>query len=188
MHDESQRAFSFDVHNEHLLQLAKDAVALAEDLEARADPSAEGALKEAARLTDLAADEDLQLSLNRAFGRHYARRKMFHPAREHFGKAERTAQVLGLHESVAQLQLLIAGVDIANSRDNLKIGFFQNLRQASGKDGSYSWQIRRDVWFQFVDDCNARDGRVAARKFGSIEDFRARLEQDAERWTRERSC
>lgn len=160
----------------NLLKQAEVAIILAEELDGRSDPSAETAFKSAEQLASSAADLELQLRIQRGFGRHYSRRRIFGLAREHYRKAESTAWTLGREGAIAQMQVLIAEMDAELSGNP---AIFKNFRKAA-EGGNYSWEDRRDVWYGFIDGSTFQSALIAARKLGSTDYFRDQL-NDAKR-------
>lgn len=179
---ERPRPFQHKLEFEFALirQEAERAAKFAEDVQRTADPSAETELRTAESLIDGAADHDLQLRFHRSCGRYYLRRRMYRDARRHFVIAELAARVLGLDAAVARLQMFIVETDIEHSGSATRRTFFANFKRATD-NRTPDWPKWRDVWCSFIDDCNAPDGRLAARDFGSVEDFRSRLDRGVSR-------
>jgi len=178
-HDiERHQPFQHKLHFESafIRQEAERAVKFTENAQRSGNPSAEAELTAAEHLVDCAADPDLQLRFHRSAGRYYLLRRRYRDARKHFVKAELTARVLSLDGIIAQLQLFIVETSVELNKDATKKIFFANFRNAT-QNRKPNWSSWRDVWFNFIDDCNAPDGRLAAREFGSVEDFRSRLDR-----------
>lgn len=174
-HHAMQGSLNFQASIQNLTSQAERALKAAQQLATASDPSAEAAFEDAERLADRAADPELQVQAYERFGMFLKQQRKFGRARQRFVKAERTAQFLDLDETTARLQVHIAETDIELVADTRGKVFFANFRKGA-QGGSYSWQDRRDVWFSFIDDLNAAGGRLAARKFGSEDDFRGRLD------------
>lgn len=133
------------------------------------------AFEDAERLSDLAADAELQVQVRELFALFLKDRAAFLPARERLIKAEQIAQAHGFDEDVARLQVSIEEIKAELAQDTAMKRCLLNFGLAAD-EGSYSWQDKRDALFGFIADLARSGGRLAARGIGSIEDFRDRLD------------
>lgn len=181
-YDSSQGTLGFEDGAESLKIQARRALEEAQNLARRNDPATEDAFKDAESLAIKAACPDSQMRAYYSHGEFLARHGAFTRAQAHFLIAERNAPLSDKdsEEWVARIKLSIIERQIEAAPDQeIKI-FFNNFKSVA-KIATKSWDVRHDVWLEFSDDRDRSNGRLAARKFGSEEDFRRRFETAGQR-------
>jgi|SRR5271156_4278248 len=168
-----QTSLNFESNHDHLKPAAEQALASAECLARSNDPGAQYAFDQAESLAIECADQDLQMRTFEASARFREGRGAFRFAREKYKTALRNAECLSVVcdagiESAARLRWDIARIDY---RDD---GAFKILLRTSKPDDSRDRLLK--TWDQFVADRGNSSGRLAARGFGSVEDFRRRID------------
>lgn len=168
-----QASLDFERNHDHLKQAGEQALSSAERLAWLQDPVAHGAFDEAESLAIKCADEGLQMRTFEASARFHERRGAIPVAREKYNTALRNAECLSVIsdagvESVARLRWDLARIEYRGDEA------FKNLLRASKADDSRD-RLRK-AWDQFIADRGTTRGRLAARGFGSAEDFRRRID------------
>jgi hypothetical protein len=168
-----QASLDFVSKYDDLKLAAEQALASAENLARSNDPSAEGAFDEAESLAVKCADQGVQMRTFEVSARFHEGRGAIRTAREKYRTALSSAECLSVISDAA-----VAGrerlrwdlVRIENREDPV----FENLLRASKRDDSRD--RLRETWDKFVADRGTSRGRLAARGFGSVEDFRRRID------------
>ena len=181
-YDSSQGTLGFEDGAESLKIQAQRALEEAQNLARRNDPATEDAFKNAESLAIKAACPDSQMRAYYRHGEFLAMRGAFTRAHEHFLIAARNAPLSDKNseEWVARIELHIIESQIEAATEKEIKTFFNNFKSVA-KTASKSWDERHDVWLEFSDDRDRSNERLAARKFGSEEDFRRRFEMGRQR-------
>ncbi len=168
-----QASLNFEPSRDRLKPAAERALASAERLFRSSDPGAQGAFDEAESLAIECADQDLQMRTFEASARFHERRGAISVAREKYKTALRTAECLRIVSDAAVETAERLRFDLVRI-ENREDPDFKNLLRASKRD-----DLRdrlREAWDKFVADRGNSSGRLAARGFGSVDDFRRRID------------
>lgn len=168
-----QASLDFRPKHDDLKLVAEQALASAKDLARSNDPSAEGAFDEAESLAVKCADQDVQMRTFEASARFHEGRGAIRTAREKYRIALSSAECLSVVCDAAVGRAEYLRWDLARI-ENREDPDFKNLLRASKLDDSR--ERLRETWSKFVAERGTSPGRLAARGFGSVEDFRRRID------------
>lgn len=150
-------------------------------LSRRGDPDSEAAaasaFKELERLALGCADPKTDVRVYEPAGDHYFARRAFGVAKEKYCTALESAKLIAVtsDDGVADVERLrFKLTKVRNAHDP----FFKAFEEVAGR--SYSYEQRNIAWAGFEQDRGNTVERLAARGFGSKDDFRRRL--DAAKW------
>jgi hypothetical protein len=171
-----QGTLDFEAAIRDLRNDAVRALKAAQQLARIKDPLTRDAFEDAERVSDRAADAQLQVQVRELFASFLKDNAHFRLAKDRMVKAEQIARDHGFDEDAARLQVSIIEIDAELAEDAGLKGHLVNFREAS-REGSFSWQDKRDALVGFMVDLTRSGGRLAARGIGSIDDFRQRLDR-----------
>jgi|SRR5690242_2386656 len=172
-----QGSFNFQAETAAPRLAAQRALVAAESLARTGGLGVDAAFNDAKFLATKAASPELQMRAHYSHAEWLAKQGAFREARSCFSIAERNAWLIDKdpEEKLARIRLAIIEMEIEAAEDSgLKL-FFNNFKIAA-TSCSNSWDERHGVWLGFIEDLNGSSERLAARKFGSEEDFRSRLQ------------
>jgi hypothetical protein len=168
-----QASLDFRPKHDDLKLAAEKALASAEKLARSNDPGAVGAFDQAESLAVKCPDQDVQMRTFEASARFHEGRGAIPTARKKYHAALISAECLSVVsdapvEVAARLRFDLVRIENRQDSD------FKNLLRASKRNDS--WDCLRETWDKFVADRGNSSGRLAARGFGSVEDFRRRID------------
>jgi hypothetical protein len=168
-----QTSLEFGPKFDNLKPAAEQALASAQNLARSNNPGAEGAFDEAESLAVKCADQDVQMQTFETSARFHERRGAFSTARKKYCTALGSAEGLSVVcdagvEGTERLRFELVRIDNREDPD------FKNLLRASKPNDSRN--RLRATWEKFVADRGNSAGCLAARGFGSVEDFRRRID------------
>lgn len=168
-----QASLDFGTEHDDLKLAAEKALASAENLARVHDPGAESAFDQAESLAIKCPDQDVQMRTFEASARFHEGRGAIPTARKKYSAALSTAECLSIVSDAAVERAAHLRFDLVRI-ENRDDPHFKNLLLASKRDDS--WDRLRATWDKFVADRGNSSGRLAARGFGSMEDFRRRID------------
>jgi hypothetical protein len=174
-HIPMQGTLDFEAAIHNLRMEAARALKAAQQLARIKDPLTRDAFEDAERVSDRAADAELQVRVRESFASFLKDQGHFRLAKERLVKAEQIAQAHGFDEDIARLQVRTKEIEAELLQDAGMKAYLANFRDAA-EGNSCSWQDKRDALFGFIADVSRSGGRLAARGIGSIGDFRDRLD------------
>jgi len=168
-----QSSLDFRPKHDHLKLAAEEALASAENLARSNDPGVVGAFDQAESLSVQCPDQDVQMRTFEASARFHEGRGAIPTALKKYRTALSSAECLSVVsdaavEGAARLRFDLVRIENRGDPD------FKNLLRASKRDDSRD--RLRETWREFVADRGNSSGRLAARGFGSVEDFRRRID------------
>lgn len=168
-----QASLDFRPKHDELKLAAEQALASAKVLARSNAPGTEGAFDEAESLAVKSADQDVQMRTFEASARFHEGRGAIQTAREKYRTALSTAKCLSVVSDAGVEETERLRWDLVRT-ENLSDSDFKNLLLAS-KPGDSGDRLRR-AWDRFVGERGDPQDRLAARGFGSVEDFRRRID------------
>jgi hypothetical protein len=168
-----QASLDFSPKHDDLKLAAERALASAENLARSSDPGVEGAFDQAESLAVKCPDQDVQMRTFEASARFHEGHGAIPIARKKYRIALDTAECLSVISDAAIEGAARLRFDLVRL-DNREDPHFKNLLLAARRDDSRD--RLRAAWDKFVADRGDSSGRLAARGFGSVEDFRRRID------------
>lgn len=175
-HQPIQGALDFEAAIRSLRTDAARAFTAAQQLASIGDLLAREAFEDAERVSDRAADAELQVKVREAFASFLKDHGHLRLAKERLVKAGQIAQAHGFDEDVARIEVRTKEIEAELLQDAGLKACLANFEDVAEKSGC-SWQDKRDVLFAFIADLNRSGGRIAARGIGSKDDFKDRLDK-----------